>query len=305
MLCIYIHTLVIFQPADFGQRMSRASNSVVYARALWRSIRDSKSLGEGPDRSSIAVPTAIEKACCSYAHTWIAILIYVFYLRWMIIYIYFYRYLDTSLASSNQQISTDTTGDWESPPLCPLRWWHTFGHLRSLGQVLGLPYYAFYLLPARFWELAAGVILYLFCAKVMTGEWLTERICSTVVHCTGRDNEEYIYICFVTSWWLQFFNHILFSWDVRVVRVVVATQTTGITGWSLEVLRRNASFPRCWCDSLQYSLCSSCGLPCFSCDLLEKWKNDPSPWAHDGRSGLKIDCPHDSLPTMLFPQFQT
>ena len=65
---VYIHTIVIFQPADFGQRMSRASNSVVYARALWRSIRDSKSLGEGPDRSSIAVPTAIEKACCSYAH---------------------------------------------------------------------------------------------------------------------------------------------------------------------------------------------------------------------------------------------
>jgi hypothetical protein len=194
MLCIHIHTIVIFQAADFGQRMSRASNSVVYARALWRSIRDSKSLGEGPDRSSIAVPTAIEKACCSYAHTWIAMLIYVFYLRWTIIYIYFYRYFYTSLASSNQQISTDTTGDWESPPLCPLRWWHTFGHLRSLGQVLGLPYYALYLLPARFWELAAGVILYLFCAKVMTGEWLTERICSTVVHCTGRDNEEYIYM---------------------------------------------------------------------------------------------------------------
>ena len=35
-------------------------------------------------------------------------------------------------------------------------WW--------IDQVLGLPYYAFYLLPARFWELAAGVILYLCCA---------------------------------------------------------------------------------------------------------------------------------------------
>eukprot|EP00434_Breviolum_minutum_P019100 symbB.v1.2.016836.t2/scaffold1278.1/size127201/5 len=35
-------------------------------------------------------------------------------------------------------------------------WW--------IDQVLGLPYYAFYLLPARFWELAAGVILYLGCA---------------------------------------------------------------------------------------------------------------------------------------------
>lgn len=29
----------------------------------------------------------------------------------------------------------------------------------------GLPYFAFYLLPARFWELAAGVILFLFSAK--------------------------------------------------------------------------------------------------------------------------------------------
>ena len=35
-------------------------------------------------------------------------------------------------------------------------WW--------IDRVLGLPYYAFYLLPARFWELAAGVILYLGCA---------------------------------------------------------------------------------------------------------------------------------------------
>ncbi len=33
----------------------------------------------------------------------------------------------------------------------------------EMWQVLGLPYYAFYLLPARFWELAAGVILYLCC----------------------------------------------------------------------------------------------------------------------------------------------
>jgi len=35
-------------------------------------------------------------------------------------------------------------------------WW--------IDQVLGLPYYAFYLLPAQFWELAAGVVLYLCCA---------------------------------------------------------------------------------------------------------------------------------------------
>ena len=194
-------------------------------------------------------------------------------------YIHILLQIFASLASSNQQRSTDTTGDWESPPLCPLRWWHTFGHLRSLGQVLGLPYYAFYLLPARFWELAAGVILYLFCAKVMTGEWLKGF---AALHAQGGIMRN---ICFVTFLWLQFFNHILCF--------------PGMSGWSLEVLRRNASFPRCWCDSLQYSLCSSCGLPCFSCDLsekMEKWSIPMGPWA-----GLKIDCPHDSLPTMLFP----
>jgi len=81
-----------------------------------------------------------------------------------------------------------------------------------LGQVLGLPYYAFYLLPARFWELAAGVILYLFCAKVMTGEWLKGF---AALHCTGRDNEEYMLCDFFVTSILQ--SYFMFSWDVRLI----------------------------------------------------------------------------------------
>ena len=275
---LYIHTYYIFQPADFGQRMSRASNSVVYARALWRSIRDSKSLGEGPDRSSNCTHCNWKGMLqlCPY------LLTYVFYLCWTIIYIYFYRYLHPlhHLINRDQQIRLVTenlphcvryAGDIPSVIFGP--WVRSWDCLTTRSTS--------FLLDFGNWRLELSS------TSSVPKSWL-ENGWKDLQHCTAQGGMMRN-ICFVTFLWLQFFNHILCF--------------PGMSGWSLEVLRRNASFPRCWCDSLQYSLCSSCGLPCFSCDLsekMEKWSIPMGPWA-----GLKIDCPHDSLPTMLFPQFQT
>lgn len=184
----YIHTIVVFQPADFGQRMSRASNSVVYARALWRSIRDSKSLGEGPDRSSIAVPTAIEKACCSYAHrccNWIAMLIYVFYKNAERLYIYFYSTTDICihplhhLINRYQEIPLVTENLHRG--LCPLRcifgpWVRSWDCLTTRSTS--------FLLDFGNWRLELSSTS----SVPKEFDWRmgpTERICSTVVHREG------------------------------------------------------------------------------------------------------------------------
>ena len=199
---IHTHHGYDIQPADFGHFSATPSNSVV-SGASWPSIWDSKRWG--PDRRQC-------RSMQIYAHTWRVewqcwFTSFQFTYQDMIEYVYIcIWYLDTSTDICTHPLHHPIHRSEKGPRIHFLPgWWRqpsvSFGPAGCLmvvwnSQVVGLPFYAFYLLPARFWELAAGVILYLFCALKVVRKWLTERNCST--HYSAETGIRRI-TCFVTS----------------------------------------------------------------------------------------------------------